>query len=261
MSPAKHSGPLRLSAGAGSISVDRGLAILELFNQRGTLGVKDAATALGIPRSTIHRYLVTLLELGWLLHDVPRRGYRLSAMAANPGLAVINATGLPKIARPELIKLRSASGCTARFAIRVDDRALIVAHAPSHSEGQALHATQVRSGAQLGRSTALAQALIANTPSDHDLRDATPPESQSFEQTRTTGFAMEYLQGQPAAAAIAVPVIDHIGTVVGALDLIGVAPQVTPVRLESHTEEIRSAAERLGVAMSAVPWLGWRRGH
>lgn len=69
MSPANHSGPLRLPAGTGSISVDRGLAILELFKQRGTLGVKDAANTLGIPRSTVHRYLVTLLELGWLLHD------------------------------------------------------------------------------------------------------------------------------------------------------------------------------------------------
>ena len=51
-----------------SQSLERGLAILRLFTPaRPVLGIAEIAGELGITRSTTHRYVVTLVELGYLL--------------------------------------------------------------------------------------------------------------------------------------------------------------------------------------------------
>jgi len=64
-----------------SSSTLRVLPIIEAFEQRKLgkvriLGVKDITEELGIPRTSVHRYLTTLVEAGWL-EKVERR-YMLS---------------------------------------------------------------------------------------------------------------------------------------------------------------------------------------
>ncbi len=60
-----------------SQSLERGLAILECFTpQTPVLGISDIADAVEMGRSTTHRYVVTLLALGFLEQGA-RRKYRL----------------------------------------------------------------------------------------------------------------------------------------------------------------------------------------
>jgi hypothetical protein len=61
-----------------SRSLLRGLAILTCFGpEEQTLGLMEIAERLGISASTIHRYVITLVEVG-LLEQCPRtRKYRL----------------------------------------------------------------------------------------------------------------------------------------------------------------------------------------
>jgi DNA-binding IclR family transcriptional regulator len=50
-----------------SLSLERGLAILGCFTpERTVLGIADIADELGMSRSTTHRYMITLLALGYL---------------------------------------------------------------------------------------------------------------------------------------------------------------------------------------------------
>ena len=50
-----------------SQSLERGLAILSCFTpKRPVLGIADIADELGMSRSTTHRYVITLLALGYL---------------------------------------------------------------------------------------------------------------------------------------------------------------------------------------------------
>lgn len=60
-----------------SQSLERGLAILACFTPpRPMLGIADLADELGMSRSTTHRYVVTLLALGYLEQETTRK-YRL----------------------------------------------------------------------------------------------------------------------------------------------------------------------------------------
>jgi IclR family pca regulon transcriptional regulator len=69
-----------------SQSLERGLAILSCFTpKRPVLGIADIADELGMSRSTTHRYVITLLALGYLEQGASRK-YRL-------GLRVTDALG------------------------------------------------------------------------------------------------------------------------------------------------------------------------
>lgn len=66
-----------------SSSTQRGLAILGLFGEtpRALLGIADIADALGMPRSTAHRYAITLVAAGLLERPIGTRKYRLTRRA------------------------------------------------------------------------------------------------------------------------------------------------------------------------------------
>jgi IclR family transcriptional regulator, pca regulon regulatory protein len=88
-----------------SQSLERGLAILECFTpERPVWGIADLADALGMSRSTTHRYALTLTELGYLVR-APRRRYRLGLRVTDLGLSTLSSTSLRAHAQPHLNEL------------------------------------------------------------------------------------------------------------------------------------------------------------
>ena len=77
--------------GSYSQSLERGLAILSSFRSgRPLLGVSDLAREVGLSRSTTHRYIATLAQLGYLQQDPPTRKYRLGPRVLDLGFSAIN---------------------------------------------------------------------------------------------------------------------------------------------------------------------------
>jgi response regulator of citrate/malate metabolism len=71
----------RLKEPRYSQSLERGLAILESFTpERSMLGIAEIADPLGMSRSTTHRYVITLVELGF---QSANRKYRHPAYLAH----------------------------------------------------------------------------------------------------------------------------------------------------------------------------------
>src|ERR1700728_4827592 len=96
-----------------SQSLKRGLAILGCFTpERPVLGIADIADDLGMSRSTTHRYVITLVALGYLEQGASRK-YRLGLHGTDLGLAALNSTVLREPAHQDLEELRSETACTA----------------------------------------------------------------------------------------------------------------------------------------------------
>lgn len=101
-----------------SQSLERGLAILSAFEPtRPLLGISDLARALGLNRSTAHRYVGTLTALGYLQQDSATRKYRLGPRVLDLGFSAINSMELPELARPHLQHLSDETGHTVNMAI------------------------------------------------------------------------------------------------------------------------------------------------
>src|ERR1700723_944716 len=100
-----------------SQSLERGLAILGCFTpERPVLGIADIADELGMSRSTTHRYVITLVALGYLEQGASRK-YRLGLRVTDLGMSALNATGLREHAREDLEELRVRSSYTVNLGV------------------------------------------------------------------------------------------------------------------------------------------------
>src|ERR1700727_39029 len=100
-----------------SQSLERGLAILGCFSsERPVLGIADIADSLGMSRSTTHRYVITLVALGYLEQGASRK-YRLGLHVTDLGMSALNSTSLREHAQPYLDELRRRTGYTINVAV------------------------------------------------------------------------------------------------------------------------------------------------
>jgi IclR family transcriptional regulator, pca regulon regulatory protein len=100
-----------------SQSLARGLAILRCFTpERPVLGIADIADELGMSRSTTHRYVITLVALGYLEQGASRK-YRLGLRNIDLGMAALNSTGLRENAHEYLEELRRRTSHTASLSV------------------------------------------------------------------------------------------------------------------------------------------------
>ena len=103
---------------AGSQSLERGLAILSSFQSaQPLLGVSDLSRAVGLSRSTTHRYVATLASLGYLQQDAETRKYRLGPRVLDLGFSAINSMELRHVCAPHLKALSDATGHTVNMAV------------------------------------------------------------------------------------------------------------------------------------------------
>ncbi len=99
-----------------SQSLERGLAVLRCFEKdRPVLGIADIADGLGMSRSTTHRYVITLVALGFL-EQGPSRKYRLGLGVSDLGLAAIAGWEIRAAARPFLEELHARSSFPTSLA-------------------------------------------------------------------------------------------------------------------------------------------------
>src|SRR5665213_3024541 len=119
-----------------SQSLERGLAILGVFSpEHPVLGIADIADELGMSRSTTHRYVITLVALGYLEQGASRK-YRLGLRVTDLGMSALNATGLRERDERDLEELRVRSSYTTNLAVLDGPEILYVDRVRSFRRGQ-----------------------------------------------------------------------------------------------------------------------------
>lgn len=146
-----------------SRSMEYAVAILECFSaEHRQRGIADLADLVGISRSTVHRYAITLVALGYLEQDTKRK-YRLSMGAANPGAAAISAVRRRAPGRVALQELRDATGYTVSMGVLDRARVIYVYRLFGHRGGQCAIDQDLGVGASLPLyCTALGKVLLAS---------------------------------------------------------------------------------------------------
>ena len=148
-----------------SQSLERGLANLACFTpQRPVLGIADIADHLGMSRLTTHRYVITLVALGYLEQGASRK-YRLGLKVTDLGMSALNSTGLREHARPYLEELRQHSHYTISLAVLDGPEILYVDRARSFRRGQSKIDLGLAPGSRLpAYCTAMGKLLLAYLP-------------------------------------------------------------------------------------------------
>src|SRR5262245_24828468 len=98
--------------------LERSLDLLEaLAGWPDGIALGDLAAQLGMPKSAVHRLLVTLLERGYVLQDPASLDYRLSLRLAELGFRLLDGLKLPDLAMPVLNRLAERTAEYCRLAL------------------------------------------------------------------------------------------------------------------------------------------------
>ena len=220
------------SGSGGGTSLERGLRVLLAVSDRGSVRVDALVGQLGLPASTVYRYLRTLRDLG-LVEETD--GWYRPGEHLGTTRRVSNST-LASLAKPILRPLAAETGETALITARAGMAALCVeqVESPSHMR-MAFEIGQVLP-LQAG---AASRVLLAYAPQDVIERalggplavyTASTPDAvklrRQLENIRATGFATSRGEFIPGAFAVAVPVF-HGESVVAGLALAGPAARCT----------------------------------
>lgn len=211
-----------------SQSLERGLAILPCFTaEHPVLGIADIADQLGMSRSTTHRYVITLVALGYLEQNASRK-YRLGLGPTNLGRSALDSTGLGEPARPHLEKLQRSTCYYVGLGVLDGAQVVYVDHLRNRCHGYAVDGPNVCMGVRVpAYCTSMGKLLLAFLP-EEDREDILTQNGHTQRTKRTVtkeklreqlmeiptvGYAISDEEFYPGARSLAVPVRDDTGVV------------------------------------------------
>jgi DNA-binding IclR family transcriptional regulator len=248
-------GPRPTAAGVQSVS--RAAQILEILAQRGGAGVSEIAEDLGVHKSTAFRLLSALEEYGLVGQAAHRGKYQLGFGILRLASAVPGRLDLVREGRPICQELAASLAETVNLAVlrshyavnldQVRGPAAVSAH---NWVGQLtpLHATS--SGKILlaylpaeQRRTLLDEAGLARyTPHTVTSREEL---NDQLAAAKSDGWAHTIEEFEIGLNAMAAPVRDHSGAVIGSVSVSGPAYRLDSRRMRDSAGELMAGAARI----------------
>lgn len=253
-----------------SSSLVCGLALLQCFTaEHQVRGIAEMAEALGLERSTAHRYASTHRELGYL-EQTDRRKYRLSAKVLDIGLSMLESIPVRRASREALRELRDQTERTACLWVLTEGDVVCIDH--WHGSGQGQY--EVDAGTGLGTRlpsycTAAGKALLANLPAAerkqtirHLCLKRCGPKTliskaallaelerigvSAFSADAARSVALEDEEVRAGRRAVAAAIVDKDGQPLAAIQLSAPASKYTLEQLASRFgPEVAAAAQQI----------------
>lgn len=235
-------------------SITKVCNLLNVLAERKEWELAELCRTLDMPKTTVHRMLLTLEDEGFVLQESRGGKYSLSYKLFQLGRKIVDFSNIVDISRRTASRLHEEIDETVNICVRSDiDMIILDKKASSHA---------LRTDNLVGTSfpvfySASGKVCLAFTDPDHftpllqKIRQETIPIVtdktfrvflQEVEEARTTGFAYDYEEVFPGVRCIAVPLLDFTNTSAGALSV-----SVPTVRLYKKAQEhIEQALFRAG---------------
>lgn len=216
-------------------------------------GVREAAGALGVPKSNAHELMASMSQIG-LLQRTPSGRYRLGWRLLSISYDMLSGSGFESLAQRVVTELATHVGETVTVGAWDGLHVVCVASAPATTEVPAL-----APGATMpGHATALGKLLLSHLPRErtlaivdryglpritrHTVPHLTHLESQ-LDSARRNRVAFEYEEFTPGFACVATGIHDR-GDVIAAISVCAPAERMR-ARREEFAAAVRGAARRL----------------
>ncbi|MGH2990236.1 MAG: IclR family transcriptional regulator [Microbacterium sp.] len=249
-------------------SAQRALSVLVLLAQRlRPLPTMTIARDLGIPKSSTHHLLNTMLEQGFVTYYEAEHAWGLGVRVFEIGSAYVRSAPLQRLGRPVLARLTDALGETAHLAVLHGCDVLYIDKEQAGGSAPQLvtevgvrlpaHLTAVGRAILAGVPEAQVKALFANQPLVQ--RTGTGPTSVSrlideLVDVRDAGYAVDREMVTPGIACVAAPVLSHESVTLAAIGVTFLSAKYSARDLERIAARVREASQGLSHS------LGWNPG-
>jgi DNA-binding IclR family transcriptional regulator len=244
-------------------SLAKGLDMLDLLVERGEASVSEAARVLGFNRAASHRFLSTLLELGYVEKTEQAR-YAASMKVMEMGLKLAGRLEIRKISKPYMQRLAEISRETVNLGLydrseilhvdKIDSREILRIDSPTGSRTPAY-------------CTALGKAILAFLPQDEldhffrgvKLRRRGPRSMTTRKKLRAAladirlkGFAVDDEELSVGLRCVAAPIFDHSGLAFYALSISGPAVRLSLERIAKIQPRLRKFCKEISLKVGGT---------
>ena len=218
---------------------------------------------LGLPKSTTHRLLTTLLSQGFLMRDVHERGFQLGYQLLHWGMVAQASLDLRTEALPILRVLSKSIDETAILTVRDGMRGLyleiVESNQPVRLTMQVGQRLRLHAGASSKVLLAfLPEAEIEQIMSNIELLSFTPytitdPDLLRAEllAIRQRGYATSFEETDHGAMGIAAPVYDRAGKAVAGIGIAAPLTRIPPERVPEVAPRVMEAGHQLSARLGA----------
>jgi DNA-binding IclR family transcriptional regulator len=240
----------------------KALDLLDVLSQHGSLSLTELCQALGQPKSSVFRYLVTLEEHDYVRRSPSSEEYSLGIKLIELGRAVTTQFTVHEAAVPFMRRLQDSFRETVNLAILEAGKVVYL---------EILEGTQsIRMAARPGQrdfahSTAIGKAILAYSPEPEvegvikhyglpALTNSTITTVERLKaelaQVRALGYSVDNVENEMGVRCVGAPIFNHERTAVAALSISGPADRLTGSKVELIGKELvlvtRSISEQLG---------------
>jgi IclR family pca regulon transcriptional regulator len=211
-------------------SLGRGLGIIETFGpDAARQTVSEVATKTGLTRATARRFLITLVELGYMTSD--GRTFALAPRVLGLGYSFLSGLGFPNVALPHLEQLVAEVDESSEASILDGHDVVYVTRVP----GTKLMTIAVNIGSRMpAHATSMGRVLLAGLPDDdlesylasatlERFQPATVTDRATLRErvarARTDGYAIVDQELEEGLLAVAVPIHDRVERTIAAINL------------------------------------------
>ncbi len=236
--------------------VIKALQVLEYVARQGhDVTLTEAVHELGLPKTTVFRYLQTLSAAQYLEHDLKRDRYRVGARFRDMARVDQTFSGLREVAQPEMRKLVETFHETVNLAVLADDQ---VVYIDMLAPAVRAHKMEARIGYRHpAHSTSLGKAMMAFLPdAEARLSGALPQMTfrtltdadklrRQVDDVRRRGYAIEIGENEDGVMCIGVPILDGNGYPVAAMSLSVPERRMKPELTVVAADALKGAAGRI----------------
>lgn len=239
----------------------KALQVLDYVVQQGRdVTLTETVRELGLPKTTVFRYLQTLSAAHMLDYDLKRDRYRSGPRFRELAGIDRQRHELKSLAHPEMCGLLERFNETINLAILAEHDVVYLDLAEPARSSKA----QVRVGHRHPvHSTSLGKAILAFLPEGdgasiwdsafapltmHTLTDASRLRRQ-IQDVRRTGYAMDVGENEDGYMCIGVPILDRVGYPVAAMSISAPQTRMRPDLAVQAAEHLRGAAGRISAGL------------
>lgn len=239
-------------------TVDRMVQLLDCFStEKPIWSLAELANYLETPKSTLHRFLVSLEEHGILRRDPSDKSWRLGYRLVGWGSLAEKSTGLNDVARPFMQKIADATGETVALTVYTDQEVLCI------EKIEALHSVRLaldvggRRPPHAGASSKILMAFLPDEEIKRIIKNRGLPKlcentitdpgvlDSELAKIRSLGYAFSIEETDPGSWGVATPIMDHRKTIIAAIGVAGPVQRFSDNLLQQYVSVCRQASQSI----------------
>lgn len=235
-------------------SIIKVFGLIEVLVSKNEFDLSELTSQLNLPKTTVHRMLLTLQSLGYVKQNPQNLRYSASIKFFELGREVMRKSNVLEFAHPHMVRLAAETGETinlgvldgldvvcihkveSRYYLRQDQPIGTRTKAYCTSFGKAMLAFCPE---QDRRQLYSQEALVRCTPNSLQTREAIEEE---LKLVRAKGFAVDNEEGVLGVRCVGAPILDHEAKVVAGLSIAGPALRIGEDDIPRLAELVMEAA-------------------